>query len=221
MWFDQTREISRWDEGIRHLVASDRIMKKIIAQVGPCTLDARRDYFVILCKSIFNQQISTKVASVLFARFVTLFPRKRPTPKLVLQLIAGDAEVFRAYGLSRQKHVYIADLARHFHEGLIPTSRLARMTDDEIVEVLTAVKGVGRWTAEMFLMFTMNRPDVWPVDDLGIQMAVMNAYGMKTRPTAKALRDFGHEWRPWRTLASWYLWRWQGLQQKPAKGTAG
>jgi DNA-3-methyladenine glycosylase II len=182
-------------------------MKKIIVRVGPCRLTRRRDYFVVLCDSIFSQQLSTRIAGILFERFRDLFPQRRPTPRRVLKALDLDGEILRRCGLSRQKRAYIHDLAKHFHARLIPTRRFSKMADEQIIESLVRVKGVGRWTAEMFLIFVLNRTDVWPVDDLGLQEAVRKAYALKERPKPKALREFGDRFRPHRTAATWYLWR--------------
>lgn len=183
-------------------------MGEIISAVGPCTLRPRRDHFVLLCKSIYSQQISSAVATVLFGRFREHFPLKRPTPARVLSLLTTGTEAqLKGCGLSRQKKAYLIDLSRHFLSNAIPNHRLSRLTDDQIIEALTAVKGIGRWTAEMFLIFVLNRPDVLPVDDLGLQRAAKSAYRLKHSPSPKELLKLGEKWRPYRTIASWYLWR--------------
>jgi DNA-3-methyladenine glycosylase II len=212
MWFNQSRKLNGWNPGLKHLSRDPR-MRKIIAKVGICTLAPRRDYFIVLCKSIFTQQISTRIATILFGRFRELFPRRRPTPAKVVEVLKHDHHA-KHCGLSKQKRAYLIDLAQHFVDGRIPTKRLARMSDDEIIEALTCVKGVGRWTAEMFLIFVLNRPDVWPVDDLGLREGVRVVFGMKDRPTAKELREIGEQFKPHRTLATWYFWRYLGLQTK-------
>ncbi len=194
-----------WTAAIRHL-RRDPVMRKIIARVGPCNLAPRRDYFIVLCKSIFNQQLSTKIAAILFSRFQELFPRGKPTPKLVIDILRHDHHA-KHCGLSRQKRAYLINLATHFHTNQIPTRRLTRMSDEEIIESLTAVKGIGRWSAEMFLIFVLNRPDVWPVDDLGLREGVKVALKLKERPAAKELREIGERWGPYRSVATWYLWR--------------
>jgi DNA-3-methyladenine glycosylase II len=123
------------------------------------------------------------------------------------KLSNGDESVLRACGLSRQKKVYLLDLARHFSTGEVPTRRLARMDDEQIIDSLVRVKGVGRWTAEMFLIFVLNRPDVLPVDDLGLREGVRDVFGLAERPTAAEARVLAEPWRPWRSIATWYLWR--------------
>ena len=131
-------------------------------------------------------------------------PRGFPTPELVL---ATPDEKLRSVGLSAKKALYIKDLARHVADDLLNFHRFTGMDDDEIIADLTRVHGIGRWTAEMFLMFNLGRPDVLPVDDLGVRNAVMRAYRMRKAPTPKRLREFGERWRPYRTAAAWYLWR--------------
>jgi len=198
---------STWQTARRHLEA-DPVLRDIMAAVGPCKLKPRRDHFVVLCKSIYSQQISTTVAAVLFGRFRERFANKRPTPAGVVKLLTTGSEAeLKPCGLSRQKKIYLLDLAQHFLDGRIPTRRLSRMSDEEIIESLTAVKGIGRWTAEMFLMFVMNRPDVLPVDDLGLQTAVMQAYKLSARPKKAELTALGEKWRPYRSVATWYLWK--------------
>jgi len=217
MWFDQTEQLTRWDEAARHLSRADPVMRRVIGRVGPCTLAPRRDYFVVLCKAIFTQQISTAVAAVLFGRFRDLFPMRRPTPGLVLEALRSrPAEVIRHCGLSRQKAEYVRDLAQHFVDGRIPTRRLASMDDEAVVEALVNVKGIGRWTAEMFLIFTLNRPDVLPVDDLGLQEGVREIYGWGERLKGKALAEKCEQWRPWRTVGTWYVWRRGVIPDRPA-----
>ncbi len=154
-----------WSRAEKHL-RSDPVLRRIRASIGPCRLFPQRDHFVLLCRAIYSQQISSKVAKVLFARFCACFPRKRPTPTRVLKLLTGK-ELPEKIGLSRQKRKYLIDLAKHFIDGRIP-KKLSSKTDEEIIEALTAVNGIGQWTAEMFLIFVLNRPDVWPIGDLGL-----------------------------------------------------
>ena len=219
MWFDQQNAGTPWRDAIAHLRAADPKLRKVIDRVGPCTLAPRRDYFVVLSKAIFTQQISTQVATVLFGRFRDLFPMRRPTPTLALKLLTDSPEqTLRHCGLSRQKAAYLRDLAQHFVDGQIPTRRLSTMGDEDVIESLTRVKGIGRWTAEMFLIFTLNRPDVLPVDDLGLREGTKDVYGLKERPGAKECIAIGEKWRPWRTVATWYLWRRSTPVPKAAAG---
>ena len=199
-----------WSTAVAHLRRCDPVMRKVIAAVGECTLAPRRDHFVVLCKSIYTQQISTAVAAVLFSRFRNCFPLRRPTPQRTLELLSHEG-AWRGCGLSRQKRSYLIDLAAHFVNGRIPR-RLSVMGDEAVIDALVAVKGIGRWTAEMFLIFTLNRPDVLPVDDLGLQTALRDAYRLPERPKAAELRALAEPWRPYRTIATWYLWRWMAAQ---------
>jgi DNA-3-methyladenine glycosylase II len=205
-----------WSKALRHL-RRDPVMKGIIARVGPCTLAPRQDYFVKLCQSIYAQQISTKIATVLYGRFAAMFPRKTPTPaKVVAALSPGgwDDETVRRCGLSRQKRAYVLDLARHFADRRIDARNLHTLDDESIIAALTEINGVGRWTAEMFLIFVLNRPDVLPVDDLGLREGVRRSYGLSERPKADVVRRIAEPWRPWRTIATWYLWRGLSLEHK-------
>lgn len=211
MWYAKSKDKPDWSEARRYLSRVDPVLARIIKKVGPCTIVPRRDYFNLLCVSIFNQQISTKIATILYNRFRGHFPRKKPTPARVLELLLKDDQLAKASGLSRQKAAYLVDLSQHFLSRKIPVRRFSRMTDEEIIESLTQVKGIGQWSAEMFLMFVLNRGDVFPVDDLALREAVRQAYRLKERPGAKELRQIGERWRPWRTVATWYLWR--GLEQ--------
>ena len=192
----------------RTLAKRDPVLRRIIARVGPCQLRPRRHYFFILCDSIISQQLSSKVSAIILERFRKHCTRKGryPTPQEVLG--ARDEEL-RALGLSWQKISYLKDLAQHFAEGKILPRKLQKLPDEEIINELVAVKGIGRWTAEMFLIFSLCRPDVWPVDDLGIKKGVQNAYGLRALPSAKELKAFAARkpWMPYRSVVAWYLWR--------------
>jgi DNA-3-methyladenine glycosylase II len=217
MWFPGEAPRVDWSVAERAL-SRDPVMRKVIERVGPCTLAPRRDYFVKLCQSIFTQQISTKVAAVLFHRFRSHFPRRQPTPAKVLEFLrTRDEETIRSVGLSRQKRRYVEDLAAHFADGRVKTRRLASMDDEAIVQALLPIMGIGRWTVEMFLIFCLNRPDVWPVDDLGVRVNCGKAQGLKGPPSKTELTDIGERWRPWRTIASWYLWRYGDLLANESK----
>lgn len=191
----------------RHLMRADPTLRTIIKRVGPCTLHAfaPRDPFETLCKSIASQQLSTKAADTIFNRFCDLFPpRRRPTPERVMSL--SDAEI-RAAGFSGPKVAFIKDLAAHVSDGRLDLTRLKKLSDDEVMTQLIAVKGIGRWTAEIFMMFRLGRLDVLPADDLGLMNAVHRAYGLRKRPDPRRLRQIGDAWRPYRSVASWYLWQ--------------
>jgi DNA-3-methyladenine glycosylase II len=188
----------------RHLATADPVMRRIIARVGPCRLKRYPRYFVTLCDSIVSQQLSSRVAEVIFNRVQALYPHGRPTPQRVA---ATPVPRLRTAGLSGQKARYLKELARGFTGGKIRPHRFARQSNEEIIETLTAIHGIGRWTAEMFLMFSLNRLDVLPVDDLGIKKAVRQAYGLRVLPKPATIRRIGRSWHPYETIASWYLWR--------------
>lgn len=208
MWFEPPPTPPDWSAALRHLKKADPKLAAVIRRVGPCTLAPRGDPFIALCQSICSQQISTAIATILFGRFRDLFRGKRPTPTAVLRLFDSTPfEEFRSCGLSRQKYACIRDLAEHFVSKKIPVRKLPAMSDEEVIVALTAVHGIGRWTAEMFLMFVLNRPDVLPVDDLGLREGVREVYGLPQRPKAAEVIALAEPWKPWRSIATWYLWR--------------
>ena len=212
MWFSDPPRQPDWGAATAALAAADPTMAAVVdavtAAVGPCTLHRRRDYFVVLCKAIFSQQISVAGATTLFGRFRDQFPHRRPTPQRTIDfLTTADPDLIKSCGLSRQKAAYVLDLARHFRDGTLPTAQFGSMGDEEIIAALTGIRGIGRWTAEMFLIFVLNRPDVLPVDDLGLRKGYQRAYGVPTLPTLAELRVAGERWRPYRSIATWYLWR--------------
>jgi DNA-3-methyladenine glycosylase II len=192
-------------DAVAHLKRVDPILGDVIDRVGSYAIARRPERFHSLVRAIIFQQLAGRAAQTIFDRFVKAVGGKRfPTPAL---LLAASDEVLRSAGLSRGKMSYIRDLATHVNNRTLNFHRHSRMTDDEIIADLTRVRGIGRWTAEMFLMFNLHRPDVLPVDDLGVRNAVGRLYAMSPTPTAKALREFGERWRPYRSVASWYLWR--------------
>jgi len=182
----------------------DPVLAEIIGKVGPCTLAPRKDHFAALCQSIINQQISMAAARTVWERFRKLFRTGRPTPAA---LILISDEQLRAAGLSRQKASYLRSLAEHFGGGHVPVRKLSKMTDEEVVQALIPVKGIGRWTAEMFLIFVLNRPDLLPVDDLGLCNQAWRAFRLKKYPDARTMNRLAENWRPYRSIATWYLWR--------------
>ena len=189
----------------RHLARRDPIIRDLMRAHGRCGLaDAQhRDPFGALMKAIVSQQLSTKAADTIFKRLVALFD-EAPSPRALTALT--DAQL-RAVGLSGQKLRYMRDLAAKVQDGSLPLNTLDAMGDEDVIVALTQVKGIGRWTAEMFLMFRLHRPDVLPVDDLGIVKAVQKAYGLRKTPSADRLNKIGEAWRPYRSVACWYLWR--------------
>jgi len=193
-----------WTKAIDHLSRVDAKLAAVIERAGPCTLKPGGDCFIALCRAIIAQQISGVVAKAITKRFRKLFPRSRPTPKLLLAL---TDEQLRSAGLSRQKLSYLRDLAAHFAERKVPTRRFSKMSDEEIIQSLIPIKGIGRWTAEMFLIFVLNRPDLLPVDDLGVRKGFQKVYGLRTEPKPAKMIQIAEKWRPWRTVGSWYMWR--------------
>ena len=177
----------------------------LIRKHGECGLAKaqRADHFSALVRAITGQQLSTKAAATIFSRLVALMPGG-VTPAALSTL---TDEQMRAVGMSRQKIAYFRDLCDKALTGVVPLDALDAMNDEEVITALTTVKGIGRWSAEMFLMFRLHRPDVLPVDDLGIVNAVKNVYRLRKRPTADRIRSIGEAWRPYRSVASWYLWR--------------
>jgi DNA-3-methyladenine glycosylase II len=193
-----------YEDAISYLKKSDPVLKKIILRSGDCKLRPMKNHFAALLESIVSQQLSVKASATIFRRFLELYPGKRyPKPAAV---VASSEAQLRAAGLSRQKLTYIKDLAEKFENGLIKPRKFSKMDDQQIIDALTQVKGVGRWTAEMFLIFSLNRLDVLPVDDLGFRKAVKIAYGLAELPAAAELEKIAERWRPYRSLATWYLW---------------
>jgi DNA-3-methyladenine glycosylase II len=189
----------------RLLLRRDPVLAALIRKHGPCGLAAaqRADHFSALVRAITGQQLSTKAAATIYSRLAALMP-DGVSPAALASL---TDEQMRAVGMSRQKIAYFRDLAEKALSGALPLDALDEMGDDEVIAALTQVKGIGRWSAEMFLMFRLHRPDVLPVDDLGIVNAVKAVYRLRKRPTADRIRRIGEAWRPYRSVASWYLWR--------------
>jgi DNA-3-methyladenine glycosylase II len=187
---------------------ADPVMKRLIDEHGAIVKrDLRRerpgDAYGALLRSIVGQQLSTKAARTIYGRLTAQFDGRTPSPR---ELLEADPEDIRAAGLSRSKVAYLRDLAEHVEDGELELARLGELPDDEVSEQLTAIKGLGQWTADMFLMFHLGRPDVLPVGDQGIRRAVQVAYDLGELPSAKDLELIAEPWRPHRTLACLYLW---------------
>ena len=191
---------------VRHLQGADPVLAQIIERVGPCTFGSREPgtHFAALTRTIVFQQLSGKAASTILGRVHALYGGRPPSPR---QLLDTPVESLRTAGVSSQKASYLLDLAARVHDGRLPVTRLGRLNDDKAIEVLTAVKGIGRWTAQVYLMFRLQRPDVLPDGDLGIQKAIQRAYGLRKLPSPERVQRIGASWAPYRTVASWYLWR--------------
>ncbi len=202
-----------YEDALSHLKNADPVLRKIILQIGDCKLQPTKNHFAALMESIVSQQLSVKASATIFRRFLELYPGKR-YPKPADVIATSDARL-RAVGLSRQKFSYLKDLAKKFESGVLKTRRFSRIADEQIIEALTQVKGIGRWTAEMFLIFSLNRLDVLPVDDLGFRKAVKIQYGLRNLPTAEKLRKIARPWHPYCSIATWYMWA--SLDSMPAQ----
>jgi DNA-3-methyladenine glycosylase II len=192
---------------LEHL-SRDKRLKKAMDQVGPLELKGRKDLWLSLCGSIMSQQLSTKVAAVIYGRFMDLYGGK-PEPQLVLDT---PTETLRAIGLSNAKVAYIHNVSRFALERGLGQKQLAKLSNEEVIEYLTEIKGVGRWTVEMLLMFSMKREDVFAVDDLGIQQGMIKLYKLEKEPKKQLKEDMlkiSRKWAPYRTYACLYLWRWK------------
>jgi DNA-3-methyladenine glycosylase II len=197
-------------------------MAGLIDRIGSLDAEARRrgrpaDAYGTLVRSIVGQQLSTKAARSIWTRMTTeLYDGRTPTPQ---EIIDTDPDALRAVGLSRAKAAYLRSLAEHVVDGELPIDDLAELPDAEVYEVLTAVKGLGRWSVDMFLIFHLGRPDVLPVGDLGIRRAIQTAYGLEKPPTPAEMERIAEPWRPHRSLAALYLW--ESLDNRPGAGNPG
>lgn len=194
-------------EAVEHLKAVDRTLRAFIGRAGPLELKPgrHRTPFEALLRAIAYQQLSGKAAGTIHGRVLDLFPRRRPDPE---RLLALPEDRLRGAGLSGAKTRAVRDLAAKALDGTVPArKRIAEMSDAELLQRLVRVRGVGRWTVEMLLIFDLGRPDVLPVDDLGIQKGFRNLYGMKKLPAARTMNRRGRHWQPFRSAASWYLWK--------------
>ncbi len=195
----------------RHLRAADPVMKAIIEAVGPFTLRLERDRFGMLVRSIISQQISTGAARSIRGRLQEL---AGPEGLKAGNLARFTADQLRSVGLSRQKASYLADLAGKVNDGTVELRQIGRLPDERVVEQLTQVKGIGRWTAQMFLIFSLGQLDVFPHDDLGVRTAIRNRYGLDDLPDKQTAHAIATAWRPYATVASWYCWRTLDLDRK-------
>jgi DNA-3-methyladenine glycosylase II len=202
-------------EALATLQAADRVLAELITRAGPFRLQTRAHLspFQALLRAIVYQQLSGQAAETIYQRLLGLFPQRRPTPQ---RLLSASAEALRGAGLSRAKIAAAQDLAAKALDGTVPSrQRLQTLDDEAVIERLLAVRGVGRWTAEMLLMFYLGRPDVLPVADLGVRKGFMLTYRLAQLPGARELLAHGESWRPYRSVASWYLWRALDLTKLP------
>jgi len=190
----------------RSLSRRDSVLRAVIREVGPTTIDEywRRDAFAALLQTMISQQISIHAAAAIHRRFKALYGGRSPSAR---RLLATSDDDLRAAGLSRPKVAYMRDLAERVSSRRLVASRLESMSDEEAIAALTAVKGIGIWTAEVFLIFRLGRLDVIPGDDLGLLEGVRQLYGLAERPTPDELREFAERWRPYRSVASWFVWQ--------------
>ncbi|MCP3709330.1 DNA-3-methyladenine glycosylase [Paraburkholderia sp. CNPSo 3274] len=191
-----------WDKACADLVKRDRILKKLIPKFGPVHLLSRDDPFVTLARSVVGQQISTAAAQALWQRVEAACPKLVPQ-----QFLKLGHEKLAACGLSKRKTEYILDLAQHFVSGALHVGKWTSMDDEDVIAELTAIRGIGRWTAEMFLIFNLARPNVLPLDDLGLIRAISVNYFSGEPVTRSEAREVAANWEPWRTVATWYMWR--------------
>jgi len=197
----------------RLLARRDPVMRALVRRIGPCGLadSQHADPFESLVQAIVWQQLSWKAALTIYRRFQAIVDGDRcPTPREILD---APEDAMRSAGLSRPKIRYLKGLAAKTIDGSLPLGALETMSDEQVIEALTEVKGIGRWSAEMVLIFKLHRPDVLPLDDLAIQKAIQREYGMRKLPSAKRMRQLGERWRPYRSVASWYLW--ESLDVRP------
>lgn len=192
-----------WDDAVAELIERDRILRRIIPEHPEVHLASQGNPFLTLMRAVIGQQISVKAADAVWQRFEAAC-QPELSPANVLQV---NLDTLRAAGLSKRKAEYVTDIARHFHEGLVHPGQWAHMDDDVIIRELTAIRGIGRWTAEMFLIFNLRRPDVLPLDDIGLLKAISVHYFSGEPVSRFEAREVAQAWRPWSTVATWYLWR--------------
>jgi DNA-3-methyladenine glycosylase II len=204
-----------YERARRALMRRDPVLREAIKRIGPCGMAARqrKDHLSALVGAIVSQQLSTKAAATIFGRFAALFPDEHLPNAAAIAAI--DDATLRRVGFSGQKVGYLRDLCARVLDGRLNLEELDVLPDEAVIERLTAVKGFGRWTAEMFLMFRLHRPDVLPAGDLGIVNAIQRLYRLRKRPDPKRIAKLGESWRPYRSVACWYLW--QTLRNEPMK----
>ncbi len=192
---------SYWDEAKAELMKRDRVMRKLIPRFGDLHLASRGEPFTTLARSIIGQQISTKAAETVWQRFLELCPRCTPA-----QVVKAGAAI-GGCGLSKRKAEYILDLAGHFKEKRVHADKWMEMEDEDVIAELIQIRGIGRWTAEMFLIFNLLRPNILPLDDLGLLKGISVNYFSGDSVSRSVAREVSSNWEPWRTVATWYLWR--------------
>jgi DNA-3-methyladenine glycosylase II len=191
-------------KAVKHLRKADPVLRGVIDQVGPCRLTRRFSHYQMLVRSILSQQISGNVANAIRGRLEAMIAPQTIHPESIGAL---SVDQLRSVGVSRQKAAYLLDLTEHVLQGKIRLGTIGRRSDEEVIAELIQVKGIGVWTAQMFLIFALGRPDVFPHDDLGVKQAIRKLYGLKELPDKAASHRIAEPWRPYASVASWYLWR--------------
>jgi len=211
-WFDENNRVAQTsgldreiEKAMAHLRSRDAVVASLIDTYGPCKLDATRDHFQLMLGTVISQQLSTKAAQSIYNRLVQELGAggRLLRPK---QILAATDEQLLGVGLSRSKVAYVRNVARAFASRRMGPGSFAALSDEEVVEKLTAIKGIGEWSAHMFLIFGLSRLDVFPVGDLGLRNAIVKSYRLRKNPTLKRLHRIGDAWRPYRTIGSLYLW---------------
>jgi DNA-3-methyladenine glycosylase II len=191
---------------MKTLSQHDPLLATIIARMGPCTIEPHTNYYQELVSSIISQQLSTKAAAAIWQRFLHLYNDTFPMPQ---DIITTPIEKLRSAGLSQAKAIYVQDIAVHIMDGRLEINKLPDLPNEQIIAELTAIKGVGEWTAHMFLIFSLGRLDVLPVGDLGIKTGIQKLYGLPNSPDTKTIQELAqkHGWHPYESVASWYIWK--------------
>ncbi len=203
-----------WQRGIRYLKRNDPILARIISRVGPVKFELDDDHYEAVVGSIIYQQLAGSAARAILNRFKQLYGGRIPSPR---EYLATDVEKLRGSGLSPQKISYIKDLAERLENGTLDLERLENLPDEEALNELDAVRGIGRWTAEMYLIFKLGRTDVLPVDDLGLRKAVQKAYRLRKLPTRDRFEQLAEKWHPYSSISTFYLWKSLEKPEAPAK----
>lgn len=209
---------STLEQARRHLLRRDPVLARLVRRVGPCGIRPQRDPYLSLQRAILHQQLAGSAARAIELRLAARFGGRAPGPA---ELVAASDAELDGVGLSRQKRAALRDLARAFHEGELGAVQLRRLDDDAVIEAVTRVRGVGEWTAHMFLLFSLGRPDVLPFGDYGVRRGAQILYRLRALPDRARLERLAEPWRPWRSVASWYLWRHEAMAAPAPLRAAG
>ena len=211
------------EAAVAHLRRADPVLARVIDSIGPFTLEPRSGSFRALARAIFFQQLAGPAARAIMKRVLDLLGTDDDRFFTPQEFLAASDDDLRAAGLSRQKLAYLRDLAEKFASGQLRDDEFADLDDEEVIRRVSAVKGIGRWTAEMFLIFSLGRPDVLPVDDLGVRRGFQQTYGLDGLPSPEQMRSIAEPWRPFRSVGTWYMWRSLGvaLPEQGREGRAG